>query len=79
VGKTETAHALSELLYSGDDSLITINMSEFQEAHTVSTLKGALERLGMTTLALEFVATHKREKLEQITHSLCPDSAREIT
>ena len=41
VGKTETAHALSELLYSGEDSLIVINMSEFQEAHTVSTLKGA--------------------------------------
>ena len=41
VGKTETAHVLAELLYSGDDSLITINMSEFQEAHTVSTLKGA--------------------------------------
>ncbi|MET3726109.1 type VI secretion system ATPase TssH [Sphingomonas trueperi] len=41
VGKTETAHALAELLYSGDDSLITINMSEFQEAHSVSTLKGA--------------------------------------
>ena len=41
VGKTETAHALSELLYAGDDSLIVINMSEFQEAHTVSTLKGA--------------------------------------
>ena len=40
-GKTETAHVLSELLYSGDDSLIVINMSEFQEAHTVSTLKGA--------------------------------------
>ncbi|WP_269845447.1 AAA family ATPase [Caulobacter endophyticus] len=32
---------MSELLYSGDDSLIVINMSEFQEAHTVSTLKGA--------------------------------------
>ncbi len=41
VGKTETAHVLSELLYSGDDSMIVINMSEFQEAHTVSTLKGA--------------------------------------
>ena len=41
VGKTETAHALAELLYSGDDSMIVINMSEFQEAHTVSTLKGA--------------------------------------
>ena len=41
VGKTETAHALAELLFSGEGSLITINMSEFQEAHTVSTLKGA--------------------------------------
>ncbi|AYV45145.1 type VI secretion system ATPase TssH [Caulobacter flavus] len=41
VGKTETAHALAELLYSGDASLTVINMSEFQEAHTVSTLKGA--------------------------------------
>lgn len=41
VGKTETAHVLAELLYSGDDSMIVINMSEFQEAHTVSTLKGA--------------------------------------
>jgi len=41
VGKTETAHVLSELLFSGDESMIVINMSEFQEAHTVSTLKGA--------------------------------------
>ena len=41
VGKTETAMVLSELLFSGEDSLIIINMSEFQEAHTVSTLKGA--------------------------------------
>jgi type VI secretion system protein VasG len=41
VGKTETAMVLSELLFSGADSLIVINMSEFQEAHTVSTLKGA--------------------------------------
>jgi type VI secretion system protein VasG len=41
VGKTETALALSELLFAGDDSMIVINMSEFQEAHTVSTLKGA--------------------------------------
>jgi len=41
VGKTETALVLSDLLFSGDESLITINMSEFQEAHTVSTLKGA--------------------------------------
>lgn len=41
VGKTETAHALAEEIYGTDDNLITINMSEFQEAHTVSTLKGA--------------------------------------
>ncbi|MCP5459913.1 MAG: AAA family ATPase, partial [Gammaproteobacteria bacterium] len=41
VGKTETALALSEALYGGEHNLITINMSEFQEAHTVSTLKGA--------------------------------------
>jgi type VI secretion system protein VasG len=41
VGKTETALALAESLYGGEHSLITINMSEFQEAHTVSTLKGA--------------------------------------
>ena len=41
VGKTETAHALAEVLYGGDQNVITINMSEFQEAHTVSTLKGA--------------------------------------
>ena len=37
----DRARALSELLFSGDDSMIVINMSEFQEAHTVSTLKGA--------------------------------------
>ena len=41
VGKTETALALSDLLYGGEDKLITINMSEFQEPHTVSTLKGS--------------------------------------
>ena len=41
VGKTETALALADQLYGGERSLITINMSEFQEAHTVSTLKGA--------------------------------------
>jgi len=41
VGKTETAHALADLMYGGQNSLIVINMSEFQEAHTVSTLKGA--------------------------------------
>ncbi|MCA9289519.1 MAG: AAA family ATPase, partial [Phycisphaerales bacterium] len=41
VGKTETALALAEALYGGEHNVITINMSEFQEAHTVSTLKGA--------------------------------------
>jgi type VI secretion system protein VasG len=41
VGKTETALALSELLYGGEQNLITINMSEYQEAHTVSGLKGS--------------------------------------
>jgi len=41
VGKTETALAMAETLYGGEQNLITINMSEFQEAHTVSTLKGA--------------------------------------
>jgi type VI secretion system protein VasG len=41
VGKTETALTLAETLYGGEQNLITINMSEFQEAHTVSTLKGS--------------------------------------
>nr|WP_321527112.1 type VI secretion system ATPase TssH [uncultured Cohaesibacter sp.] len=41
VGKTETALALAEVLYGGEQNVITINMSEFQEAHTVSSLKGA--------------------------------------
>ena len=41
VGKTETALALADLLYGGERNVITINMSEFQEAHTVSTLKGS--------------------------------------
>ncbi|SPZ63742.1 protein disaggregation chaperone [Serratia quinivorans] len=41
VGKTETALALAETLYGGEQNVITINMSEFQESHTVSTLKGA--------------------------------------
>jgi type VI secretion system protein VasG len=41
VGKTETALALAEILYGGEQNVITINMSEFQEAHTVSTLKGS--------------------------------------
>jgi type VI secretion system protein VasG len=41
VGKTETALALANELYGGESHLITINMSEYQEAHTVSSLKGA--------------------------------------
>ena len=41
VGKTETALALADLLYGGDENIITINMSEYQEAHTVSSLKGS--------------------------------------
>lgn len=41
VGKTETALALAEALYGGEQNIITINMSEYQEAHMVSLLKGA--------------------------------------
>jgi type VI secretion system protein VasG len=41
VGKTETALALAESLYGGEQNVITLNMSEYQEAHTISTLKGA--------------------------------------
>jgi type VI secretion system protein VasG len=41
VGKTETGLALAEALYGGEQNVITINMSEFQEAHSVSTLKGS--------------------------------------
>jgi type VI secretion system protein VasG len=41
VGKTETALTLAEALYGGEQNVITINMSEYQEAHTVSTLKGS--------------------------------------
>src|SRR6201988_4998205 len=58
VGKTETALALAESLYGGQDNMITINRSEFQEAHTVSTLKGAppgyvgYERGGVLTEAV---------------------------
>ena len=40
VGKTETGLALAEALYGGEENIITINMSEYQEAHTVSTFKG---------------------------------------
>jgi type VI secretion system protein VasG len=41
VGKTETAMALAESLYGGEQNAVVINMSEYQEAHTVSSLKGA--------------------------------------
>jgi type VI secretion system protein VasG len=41
VGKTETAFALADMLYGGERNMITINMSEFQESHSVSSLKGA--------------------------------------
>lgn len=41
VGKTETALALADVLYGGERNLISINMSEYQEAHTVSGLKGS--------------------------------------
>jgi type VI secretion system protein VasG len=41
VGKTETAFALADLMYGGERNMVTVNMSEFQEAHTVSSLKGA--------------------------------------
>lgn len=41
VGKTETAFALADMLYGGERNMITINMSEFQEPHSVSSLKGA--------------------------------------
>lgn len=41
VGKTETALALAEAMYGSERNVITLNMSEYQEAHTVSTIKGA--------------------------------------
>ncbi|KLG05494.1 ATPase AAA [Enterobacter cloacae subsp. cloacae] len=41
VGKTETALAIASQLYGGEQNLITINMSEYQEAHTISSLKGS--------------------------------------
>ena len=41
VGKTETALTLADMMYGGERNMITINMSEFQEAHTISTLKGS--------------------------------------
>ncbi|MFL9947948.1 type VI secretion system ATPase TssH [Paraburkholderia agricolaris] len=41
VGKTETALALADVLYGGERKMVTINMSEYQEAHSVSGLKGS--------------------------------------
>jgi type VI secretion system protein VasG len=41
VGKTETARALAEYLYGGERALVTVNLGEYQEAHTVSSLRGA--------------------------------------
>ncbi|MTW03741.1 type VI secretion system ATPase TssH [Pseudoduganella ginsengisoli] len=41
VGKTETAIALADMLYGGERNMVTINMSEFQEPHSISSLKGA--------------------------------------
>jgi type VI secretion system protein VasG len=41
VGKTETARALADLMFGGERALVTINLSEYQEAHTVSQLKGS--------------------------------------
>ena len=51
VGKTETALALAEPLYGGEQNVITINMSEFQEAHTVCLLKGARPAMSATAKA----------------------------
>src|SRR5260370_3781114 len=41
VGKPETALTLADTLYGGERNLVTINMSEYQQAHTVSSLKGS--------------------------------------
>jgi hypothetical protein len=61
------------------ERMLSQQSAESKSASNLSTLKGALEQLGMTSLAAEFVAAYKREKLEQITHRLRPDLAREIT
>jgi hypothetical protein len=52
---------------------------EFESGCNLSSLKGALKQLQITPLAPEFVAAYKREKVDEITQSLRPDSAREIT
>ena len=51
VGKTETALALAEALYGGEQNMITINMSEFQEAHTVSSLRARRPAMSATAKA----------------------------
>jgi len=61
------------------ERMLTQQSVESKSAGNVSTLKGALEQLEIDPLAPEFVAAYKREKLEQTTHSLLPDSAWEIT
>lgn len=61
------------------ERMLTQQSVESKSASDVSTLKVALEQLEIDPLPPEFVAAYKREKLEQTTHSLLPDSAREIT
>ena len=48
VGKTETALALADSLYGGEKSLITLNLSEYQEAHTVSQLRALRRAMSVT-------------------------------
>nr|WP_205700919.1 AAA family ATPase [Jeongeupia sp. USM3] len=52
VGKTETAYALADALYGGERNLITINLAEYQEAHSVSQLKGAPPAMSATAAAV---------------------------
>jgi type VI secretion system protein VasG len=51
-GKTETALALADVMYGGEKSLITINLSEYQEPHTVSQLKGSPPGTSVTVRAV---------------------------
>src|SRR6266852_2645256 len=61
------------------ETMLSQQSVESKSTGNPSTLKGALEQLEINSLAPECVAAYKREKLEQITHRLRPDSAREIT
>jgi hypothetical protein len=61
------------------ESMLSQQFVESKSASNLSTLKGALEQLEITVLAPEWVDALKREKLEQITRSLLPVTAREIT